>query len=261
MTAGQPHGTVEVTEDSPTDTEIPARKHPEGKRTAGLVRRRWRFWRRALALVVLLGAASVVWVHVATSRPAVPLTVAFIGDSYTGGSDMGGNGDQNYTMILGHQLGWNIVNHAAGGTGYVHGSAEAGPFESQQLPAVVAAHPDVVIIVGSRNDINERPQDITQAADHLYDSIRRQLPGAKILVESPIWPGGAPPAMDDVRTAVLRAAATDDVPFVDPITDRWFDDGQVGLIGSDGVHPNDAGHAYIAERMIGVLQRTITVHR
>ena len=104
---------------------------------------------------------------------------------------------------------------------------------------MVAAHPDVVIIVGSRNDINERPQDITRRRPPLrLDS--PPATRAKILVVGPIWPGGAPPAMDDVRTAVLRAAATDDVPFVDPITDRWFDDGQVGLIGSDGVHPNDA---------------------
>ena len=82
-----------------------------------------------------------------------------------------------------------------------------------------------------------------------------------MLVVGPIWPGAAPPAMDDVRTAVIRAADTDRLPMVDPIGDRWFNDGTTGLIGSDGVHPNDAGHAYIAQRMVGALQRSITISR
>ena len=214
---------------------------------------------RLAALLALLAAVGGVWTYAYVAAPAAQLTVAFIGDSYTSGSNMGGNGDNNYTRIIANQMGWKVVNNAAGGTGYVKDNPNARPFEAQQLAAVVAARPDVVVVVGSRNDIDESPQAITDAAAHLYRSIHDQLPDAKLLVVGPIWPGGAPPAMDRVRTAVLRAAEQENATVVDPIADHWLDDGTPGLIGSDGVHPNDAGHRYIAERMLVVLKRTTTI--
>ena len=42
--------------------------------------------------------------------------------------------------------------------------------------------------------------------------------------------------------------------FVDPIAERWFV-GQPGLIGADGVHPTDAGHEYMADKIAPAHQR------
>jgi lysophospholipase L1-like esterase len=230
--------------------------------SAGKVAWRWlRVRARALVVLVLMAAVIGVWTFDALRVPISGLTVAFIGDSYTGGSDMGGNGERNYTHIVAREMGWNVVNGAAGGSGYVKSGPNARPFEEQQLAGVVAAHPDIVVVVGSRNDIDEQPAAITAAAAHLYRSIHTQLPDAKLLVVGPIWPGPAPKAMDVVRTAVLAGALQEGVPVVDPITDRWFDDDTPGLIGSDGVHPDDAGHQYIAEHMIDVLRRSTTITR
>ena len=40
--------------------------------------------------------------------------------------------------------------------------------------------------------------------------------------------------------------------FVDPIADRWFVD-RPDLIGADGVHPTDAGHAYMADKIVPLV--------
>lgn len=217
---------------------------------------------RILAILVLAAAVAAVWTGVVVGAPTAHLTVAFIGDSYTGGSDMGGNGEQNYTSIVANEMGWTTLNFAKGGTGYVKsGGPGAQPFEAQQLDDVVAARPDIVVVVGSRNDIDETEPAITEAAEHLYASLKTRLPDTKLLVVGPIWPGDAPQAMDRVRSAVLAAATAESVPVVDPIADRWLNDGTADLIGSDGIHPNDAGHAYLAEHMITVLERSTTISR
>ena len=40
--------------------------------------------------------------------------------------------------------------------------------------------------------------------------------------------------------------------FVDPIAERWFVD-RPDLIGRDGVHPTDAGHAYMADKIAPLI--------
>ncbi|CFS38985.1 Conserved protein of uncharacterised function%2C possibly exported [Mycobacterium tuberculosis] len=40
--------------------------------------------------------------------------------------------------------------------------------------------------------------------------------------------------------------------FVDPIADHWFVD-RPELIGADGVHPNDAGHEYLADKIAPLI--------
>ncbi len=44
--------------------------------------------------------------------------------------------------------------------------------------------------------------------------------------------------------------------FVDPIAARWFVD-RPGLIGADGVHPTDAGHAYMAEKLAPLISAAL----
>jgi len=47
---------------------------------------------------------------------------------------------------------------------------------------------------------------------------------------------------------VRDAVQTTGVTFVDPIAANWFDQNPIN-IAPDGVHPTDAGHAVIAERL------------
>lgn len=61
-------------------------------------------------------------------------------------------------------------------------------------------------------------------------------------------------AMRDNRNAVRDSATARGIAFVDPLEEGWFRDGITGLIGLDGVHPNDAGHAYLAEKLAPHIQ-------
>ena len=46
--------------------------------------------------------------------------------------------------------------------------------------------------------------------------------------------------------------------FVDPIAEGWFV-GRPDLIGADGIHPTDAGHAYMAARIAPLIYDQLTV--
>jgi lysophospholipase L1-like esterase len=45
--------------------------------------------------------------------------------------------------------------------------------------------------------------------------------------------------------------------FIDPIREGWFV-GRPDLIGPDGVHPNDAGHAYMAEKIAPLIRAQLS---
>ena len=69
----------------------------------------------------------------------------------------------------------------------------------------------------------------------------------------PAWPTADPPAsILRIRDVLGYQAQLAGATFVDPITARWFT-GRPDLIGRDGVHPTDAGHAYMADRIAPLI--------
>ena len=42
--------------------------------------------------------------------------------------------------------------------------------------------------------------------------------------------------------------------FVDPLAEGWFSGASHRLIGSDGLHPTDAGHRFIAKHVLAALE-------
>lgn len=180
--------------------------------------------------------------------------VAIVGDSYSGGTPQGGTGSANWTEILGRERGWRIENVAVGGTGYVYATAGRLPYEQAQLYPTLRARPDIVIVEGSRNDGSSDPAAVRSAAQHFYEGIRRGAPAATLVVVGPIWSNGnAPFPVLEVRDAVRSAALSAGAVWIDPIGARWFDQPNP-LIGADGVHPTDAGHAAIADHVSSALR-------
>ena len=79
-------------------------------------------------------------------------------------------------------------------------------------------------------------------------------PTAALLVIGPPWPTADVPASVTLIRDVLGAdARTVGATFVDPIAERWFV-GRPELIGKDGVHPTDAGHAYMADKIAPLIR-------
>jgi lysophospholipase L1-like esterase len=76
---------------------------------------------------------------------------------------------------------------------------------------------------------------------------------AKFLVIGPPWPSAdPPPTIRRIRDVLGYQAELAGATFVDPIAARWFV-GKPELIGADGVHPTDAGHIYMAEKLAPMI--------
>ena len=181
-----------------------------------------------------------------------PLTVAFIGDSYTAGS--GVKPSEAWPALLGATRGWKVVNVARGGTGYLKSFTTGGqvacgndvcPNYLGMVPDAAAASPDVVIVSGGRNDGTKLTADLQQNITATYSAIRKGLPAAKIIGLSPILAADDTPSSFPEFKPAVKAA-------VEAVGGTYVDLGSVfgghpELIGPDGVHPNGAGQKMLAD--------------
>jgi lysophospholipase L1-like esterase len=177
---------------------------------------------------------------------ADPELVTVIGDSYTGGSSEGGNKSANWVARVQQTLDQaNLDNEGVGGTGY---ASQVNSFGSR-IARSIGPNTDLVVFFGSRNDLGSDPATVGASATAAYAEVKRIAPDVKILVIGPAWGGSeVPEPMLAVRDAVRDAANTSGATFIDPIADGWFLTPETAvLIGADGVHPTDEGHAFLAE--------------
>lgn len=184
--------------------------------------------------------------------------VAVVGDSYTTGTDEGGLGSHSWTARVWRTLAREGVRvapdvAAEGRAGYVvlgdHGSV-FGDLTAR------AAQPDdaLVVFFGSRNDQGADPGMLAGHARDTFDLARRLAPTARFLVIGPPWPtADVPEAILQIRDVLNVEARAAGATFVDPLGDRWFV-GRPDLIGPDGVHPTDAGHEYLADKIAPLIR-------
>jgi lysophospholipase L1-like esterase len=203
--------------------------------------------------------------HPARVRAYHPLTldsrlthVAVIGDSYTTGTEEGGLGPKSWTALAWKALAQRGVRIAAdvaaeGRAGYGAPGDHGSVFEDLTARAV---KPDdfLVVFFGSRNDQGVDSQLLAERARNTFDLAHRFAPSARFLVIGPPWPTADVPEsvlqIRDVLNAEARAAGA---AFADPIGAGWFVD-RPDLIGPDGVHPNDAGHEYLADKIAPLIR-------
>jgi lysophospholipase L1-like esterase len=217
-----------------------------------------------VGLALVLGVALGDPAHPTRVRAYAPLTVdsrlnhvAVVGDSYTTGTDEGGEGPKSWTALTWHTLaqrGMRIAPDVAaeGKAGYGVPGDHGSIFEDLTARAV---KPDdaLVVFFGSRNDQGVDPALLAGHVHDAFELARRFAPTARFLVIGPPWPtADVPQSVLQIRDVVNAAARAAGAAFVDPIGDRWFVD-RPDLIGQDGVHPNDAGHEYLAGKIAPLI--------
>jgi hypothetical protein len=236
-----------------------------------------RFWgevvvSRLATVIVGLTIVCVIFVdalHPARVRAYEPLTVdsrlnhvAVVGDSYTTGTDEGGLGLSAWTALAWHTLAARGVRIAAdvaaeGRAGYGVRGDHGSIFQDLTARAVKPAD-GLVVFFGSRNDEGVDPGLLAGKARDTFDLARVLAPSAKFLVIGPPWPtADVPWQVLQVRDVLNSAARAAGATFVDPIGDRWFVD-LPDLIGPDGVHPNDAGHQYLADKIAPLIRMQLS---
>ncbi|WP_194420389.1 SGNH hydrolase domain-containing protein [Microbacterium abyssi] len=199
----------------------------------------------ALSLTSVVTVGTVAWALIPQEprTPISPPEVVFLGDSYTAGI---GSDGPDWPTSVSEELGWNAVNLAAGGTGYVTeagvegcGKEHCGAYLEQS--EAITDEPDIIVVAGGRNDPAE---SIEAAALKLFTSLRDAHPDATVIALSP-WADDDPlnEAFTAKSAAVQKAAAGADVIYVD--TGQPFV-GHADLISSDGVHPNAAGYTKLS---------------
>ncbi|MGP4056218.1 Rv0518 family GDSL lipase [Mycobacterium sp. 4D054] len=183
--------------------------------------------------------------------------VSVIGDSYTTGSDQGGNGSKGWSpqvwrMLTEHGIAVTPTVAAEGGAGYCTRGNRGSVYEDLTVRAVKPS--DVLVVFfGSRNDMKADPTRLSIAMYGTFSLARRIARTADLLVIGPPWPtADPPPEIVRVRDVLKYQAELAGATFFDPIAARWFV-GRPELIGADGVHPTDAGHAYMAGKIAPLI--------
>lgn len=190
-----------------------------------------------------------------TPAAAGPVTVAFIGDSYTAGA---GSTEGGWADRLASKMAWKATNLGLGGTGYVNTSGQSGcardscPNYPGVVPDVVKAGPQNVIVSGGRNDYLQSIGDVSQNATDLFQQLHAQLPNAKLIAFSPVWDATRPPAaLAKIAAAVNGAVTAVGGSYVDmgePLV------GHQDLLAPDKVHPNNQGHEALAVAAVTALR-------
>jgi lysophospholipase L1-like esterase len=187
--------------------------------------------------------------------PGAGSTAVFLGDSFTSGWNGGGIGARGWPRLVGAARGWKTVNLAVAGTGFVNPGWTKQPIEAL-VASAVHQHPDVIVLAGGHNDSRWSVSATAGAADDAIDRLRASAPDALLVVVGPIWQDGNPPRRClALRDRLRDKAAEVGAVFIDPLADGWFSGRAHRLIGPDGVHPTDAGHRLIANRVLAALGR------
>lgn len=199
--------------------------------------------RRVLAVVLVGIVALVVGAQSAHAQPR-PLRVSIVGDSFSAGV----GARSGYAPLLAERGCWDLNLVARSGSGY---AASTDPFVSvPRVAAVATSLPDVIIVQGSGNDRGDGR--LFAAATGLYLTYRVVAPQARIIV---VGPTGAPNAkhgnIDEIRRHLRDAAGVAGVTFLDPKAERWLN--PATDYAPDGIHPNDGGHARLADRLFSAL--------
>jgi len=212
----------------------------------------------ALVVGVLLNAPSVRTTPFDATTAGTPVTrVAVVGDSYTNGTAIGGQGPNAWPVLAwktlarrGTQVSADVAAEGRAGYG-VRG--DQGNLFTDLTPKAVRPDDAVVVFYGSRNDQGVDPNYLNGQVFSALSMARNIAPAARLLVIGPPWPtADVPPAVLQIRDILSFQSMLAGATFVDPIAERWFVD-RPDLIGADGVHPTNAGHAYMADKIAPLI--------
>lgn len=208
--------------------------------------------------------------------------IAFLGDSITEGC---GTSSLEHTFwnVLGQKTGAQVFGYGIGGTRIAPQRVPSDPRADQDFISRVDGmipDADVVVVFGGTNDFghgdapfgtrgDQTSETFCGALHVLFTKLYERYPAAQLVVMTPTHRlSEADSVMNEFgvrRSGNLRAyvqairdAAED---FAVPVLDLFRVSGIQPSVPAlreaympDGLHPNDAGHAKIADKLIGFLQ-------
>jgi lysophospholipase L1-like esterase len=200
--------------------------------------------------------------------------MAVIGDSYNAGSSYGPwLAGGSIAQLLGKRLGWRDTwNLSVGGTGYLNASASNFSTFGQRVGQALALAPDIVLLMGSSNDVGYAPAAVQAEVLATLQAIRAGSTAPIVVVGVPsISLAGAAATEAAIAAAVVQAG--DPLAFFVPICGAappwvlgsWNNAAGVpagianaGLyVASDNVHPPEIGCDYYAQRIEQAIRASV----
>lgn len=191
--------------------------------------------------------------------------VVIAGDSFTEGT--GAPFGLGYAEYMRYLTGnYDIVNSGSGGTGYLQDNAGRPNLEDRVQTDIVDQAPDVVIIAMGINDTASGA--LTTSIQNTFNTIKTGLPDARVIILGSWTSGEATANMQSITTTIETEAASKGFTFINPTgtgnDDGWITgtgdvsspvgDGNADIfVSSDGTHPSELGHHYLASRLLQEL--------
>jgi lysophospholipase L1-like esterase len=218
-----------------------------------------------IRLAVAAALCALVAIGVALSAPSTDpegagprsgtgTRVAFYGDSYTLGTGAS-SPKKRWSTIVSAKRNWDEINPSVNGLGFI---TNRSVFGEGDLPSmVIDAEPEIVIVTMGLNDNFSYDFSATGIERQIgadFDRLHRELPDARIVVVEPFWYTDERPSSVDVIGRWVRDAAAEIGADYIPEASHWIE-GHPEWMADDGLHPNDAGYAAIAEKMHARLEK------
>ena len=197
--------------------------------------------------------------------------LGILGDSISdGSSENTGAGIGTWIYRAARLLGvTDVWDQSRGGTGYITAGSYATLADRVALD-IAPYNFDRLIVSAGYNDNGGSQSAISAAAASLYSTLKSVVaPGGEIYVIGCWSPTGSPASsITNTDNTIKAAAAAAGLPFISPLSGAVYDGGgnlattqgawitsanASSYIGTDGVHPNDAGHVYLSRRVVSAL--------
>lgn len=185
--------------------------------------------------------------------------LAILGDSYTGGANSTAVG--SWGTYAAHAMGFrDYVNAGLGGSGWIQTTTVNGTAynaANRLTGDIINQAPTDVIIALGHNDTASTTTAVAAQVTTVLQTIRSSLPALKSLtVVGPLWNSENPAIYGAYNTAMKAASVGLVDAYIDTVANPPFiGTGRVGAttgvgnadtyIGSDGVHPTDAGSQWL----------------
>lgn len=184
--------------------------------------------------------------------PEAGSTVVFFGDSYAASYTLD-DPAQGFPALVAAAFGWQADTQALGGTGYIAGGDVQRPY-LDRVRALPPTDSPLVLVEGGINDASAgaTEEDERAAAVAVVQGLRVVAPRAQIVLLGPAEvPAVDPAAVARVDRGLAVAARDTGAWYLSPATDGW----PVGAhVQPDGLHPDAAGHAVLADELVAHLR-------
>jgi lysophospholipase L1-like esterase len=169
-----------------------------------------------------------------------------MGDSYVQGTGAG-TGRDHVAPLASAILGFDHWHDGVGGTGWNSSDANEPAARVLARIAAMSRTPDIVVSALGYNDVGGNLVSLSERYRAWAAAVHAALPDRPIVTFGPWTPLGNGSSLDALRTVLHDEAQRAGAHFID-IAD-WVTVANRGrFIGGDNVHPNRAGHVYLARR-------------